>query len=145
MKIHKILQEIWDEGFQGKESFEDITGFDLYVDCYQRKLVEYPKPGKTLKLGYYITLSELNLEEDFAREIKWMKKSQGKFDFNSEDVQVGICHWNILRMFQKNTKKRYWFSISFICFVFYLFCSRILSIKPVRSSFHIIDLIIPRL
>ena len=46
-------------------------------------------PGKTLKLGYYITLSELNLEEDFAREIKWMKKSQGKFDFNSEDVQVG--------------------------------------------------------
>ena len=89
MKIHKILQEIWDEGFPGKERFEDITGFDLYVDCYQRKLVEYPIPGKTLKLGYYITLSELNLEEDFAREIKWMKKSQGKFDFNSEDVQVG--------------------------------------------------------
>ena len=89
MKIHKILEEIWDEGFPGKESFEDLTGFDLYVDCEQHKLVRDPIPGKTLKLGFYITLSELNLEEDFAREIRWMKKSQGKFDFNSKDVQVG--------------------------------------------------------
>lgn len=89
MKIHEVLERIWEEGFPGKESFQDVTGFDLYVDCYQQKLVEHPIPGKTLKLGFYITLSELDLEEDFAREIRWMKKSQGKFDFNSEDVQVG--------------------------------------------------------
>lgn len=89
MKISEILQEILDSGFPGKENFEDRTGFDLYVDCNLRKLVENPVPGSTLKLGFYITLSELNLEEDFAREIRWMKKSQGKFDFNSEDVQKG--------------------------------------------------------
>ena len=74
MKIDKILQEILDGGFPGKEIFEDRTGFDLYVDCNLRKLVENPVPGSTLKLGFYITLSELDLEEDFAREIKWMKK-----------------------------------------------------------------------
>ena len=89
MKISEILEKVWEEGFPGKESFEDVTGFDLYVDCYQQKLVEHPIPGKTLKLGFYITLSELDLEEDFAREIRWMKKSQGKFDFSSEDVLVG--------------------------------------------------------
>ena len=114
MKIDKILQEILDGGFPGKEIFEDRTGFDLYVDCNLRKLVENPVPGSTLKLGFYITLSELDLEEDFAREIKWMKKSQGKFDLTLKMFKWVICHWNILRMFQKNTKKRYWFSISFI-------------------------------
>ena len=89
MKISEILRGIRENGFPGKESFEGLTGFDLYVDCYNHKLVKHPVPGKTLKLGFYITLSELDLEEDFAREIRWMKKSQGKFDFNSEDVQVG--------------------------------------------------------
>ena len=59
------------------------------MDCNLRKLVENPVPGSTLKLGFYITLSELDLEEDFNREIRWMRKSQGKFDFNPEDVQKG--------------------------------------------------------